>query len=112
MWLVSDAQKDKRLSKLADRSVKKAKGSVKGTPTRKKSKPSKTVISPQSLKLQLGTTKRGTRKVYQASLDKILNLGKFSSKCLDNVSNVENKLIFPILGKFTLTEDVFLGTAQ
>ncbi len=45
MWIMSDAQRDKRLAKLEkNRSSKKAKVSVKGTPSRKLAKPSKTVI--------------------------------------------------------------------
>ncbi len=43
-------------------------------------------------------------------MDKILNLGKSSSKCINNVDNVENTLTFPIIGKFSLTKDVFFPT--
>ncbi len=56
-WKRSDAQRDKRLAKMADRGVgKKAKGSVKGTPSHKTkiSPGKKTVVSPgQVVKFQL-----------------------------------------------------------
>ncbi len=49
-WQRSDAQRDKRLAKMADRGLgKKAKGSVKGTPSRNsKTSPGKTVVSSKS----------------------------------------------------------------
>ncbi len=85
MWLRSDAQRDKRLAKLADRRVsKKAKGSAKGTPSiSHKVTPSKTVVSPMSLtKLSAGKKSQPVkRRVYQATLDKLLNLCKSSYKC-------------------------------
>ncbi len=51
-WLCSDTQRDKRLAKMANRSVgKKAKGSVKGTPSHNSiTSPVKTVVTPGSVK--------------------------------------------------------------
>ncbi len=121
MWQRSDAQRDRRLAKLVDRTVsKKAKASAKGTPSNSdKVTPRKTVVSPKSLtKLSAGKkTRPAKRRVYQATLDKLLNLGKSSSKCQNNenndnnANNVESKVIFPIIGKFALTTGVVFPTS-
>ncbi len=61
------------------------------------------MISLQSVKLQLGTKKQGLRKGYQDTLDKILNLGNSSSKCLDNVIKAfcpKDKNAFMVLSMF------------
>ncbi len=118
-WKRSDAQRDKRLAKMADRGVgKKAKGSVKGTPSHKtKISPGKTVVSPGSgHKVSAGKQDRpAKRRIYQATLDKILNVGNFTNtdqKSKGNDSNVINplivgdKVILPVVGKFTRTTDV------
>ncbi len=94
---------------MADRGVgKKAKASVKGTPSRKGSKksPSKTMVSPVVLK-----TTAVKRKVYQNTLDKILNVGKQSSVNYPVNSRdtkpvlCQDKSILPIIGKFTRAND-------
>ncbi len=125
MWLRSDAQRDKQLAKLVDRTVsKKAKASAKETPSHSvKVTPRKTVVSPKSL-TKLSARKKSQpakRRVYQATLDKLRNIGKFSH-CQNNENNgnyenidndpnnVESKVIFPIIGNFALTTVVVFPT--
>ncbi len=90
---------------------------MKGTPSHSgKISPGKTVVSPGLVKKISAGKKHppAKRRVYQATLDKLQNLGKFTDKCHknkennDNVNNPVNKVIFPIIGKFMRTTDVFL----
>ncbi len=107
MWSVSDAQRDKRLAKLLEkRSSKKAKVSVKGTPSSKISKPSKTVNSPQLESKQVEAKKQGLRKGYQDTVDRILNLGNLYAKNVHNHDVIMSKfnVIFPLTGRFTSIE--------
>ncbi len=71
-WLRSDSLRDKRLAKMANRSVgKKVKGSVKGTPSQSSnSSPGKTVATPGSVKkVSVKKTAPTKRRIYHATLD-------------------------------------------
>ncbi len=79
---------------MADRGLgKKAKGSVKGTPSRNsKTLSGKTVVSPGSVqKVSVGKKDcPAKRRVYQATLDKLLNLGNFTDQNQKNKGNNDN----------------------
>ncbi len=101
---MSDVTKDRCLARLAVSVTKRSKGSVKGTPSKTviSTPKSKTVVSPGLVTVTSQLVKdRPQRKVYQATIDRILDIGHDSTK---KFSNSQNKSILPISGKFILSK--------